>query len=194
MNRTTFLTGRRVVKVSAGFLVGESEVVTPISGSMAVGPGLCSPPPDRLSPAPSSPRAVWPQHLPCRGTRGWGQGLARSLGSHHGTEVAPLRRSEAWGAQAPPHTHTQSRSLASRRWLQKAALGQEGSRKLKLYLSPGWAASSDLLALAFRICFQKAPNWVYWNMRKTSGLVIRNFWGDCVLLPDLVIYLFIWWK
>lgn len=152
------------------------------------------PPPDRLSPAPSSPRAVWPQHLPCRGTRGWGQGLARSLGSHHGTEVAPLRRSEAWGAQAPPHTHTQSRSLASRRWLQKAALGQEGSRKLKLYLSPGWAASSDLLALAFRICFQKAPNWVYWNMRKTSGLVIRNFWGDCVLLPDLVIYLFIWWK
>lgn len=44
MNRTTFLTGRRVVKVSAGFLVGKSEVVTPISGSMAVGPGLCSPP------------------------------------------------------------------------------------------------------------------------------------------------------
>lgn len=158
-------------------------------------------PPRQAQPSsiPPPPRAVWPQHLPCRGTRGWGRGLARSLGSHHRTEVAPARGSEAWGAQAPSHTHAQSRSLASRRWLQKAALGQEGSHKLKLYLSPGWTASSDLLALAFRTCFQKAPNWVYWNMRKISGLVICNFWGDCVLLPDFFIFLFFnilffWWK
>lgn len=90
MNCSTFLTGRRVVKVSVRFLVGKSEVMTPILGSVAVGPGLCSPQ-DRLSPAPA-PAALCGNSISHAGPRGgWGGRLACSFGSLHGIEVAPVQ-------------------------------------------------------------------------------------------------------
>lgn len=115
---------------------------------------------------------MWQQRLSFMATRGLGGGLAHSFGSYHSLEVALV---VVWGLGSPgrvPLPRCRSAAWTQGGGYKTRTLGHERRHKLKLYFSPGWTECSNLLPWSFWVCFQKAPNWVYWII-----CTIGNFFG-----------------